>query len=129
VHGAPLGRAPSRRSSALGPLARAQQEVSETIDDLATARDLAADDDTFAVEADMLERRLPRLEARLAELRDAADRHESAGDAAIWDEAAKLVADLKVDQAIGDADSWNAALEQAAQALARRGRAVHQAAE
>jgi peptide chain release factor 1 len=44
------------------------REIDETRDDLAAARELAADDDTFAVEADMLAERLPRLEARLTEL-------------------------------------------------------------
>jgi uncharacterized protein len=115
----------SRRSSGLGPLARAQQELAETIDDLATARDLAADDDTFAVEADMLDRRLPRLKARLAELLASADRHESIGDATVWEEATKLVVGLKVDQATDGADLWNTALDQAAQVLARRGRAIN----
>ena len=54
VHDAPA------QAGGLGPLRRAIREIAHTRDDLATARDLAADDDTFAVEADVLERRLPQ---------------------------------------------------------------------
>jgi hypothetical protein len=113
-----------RRFTERGPLARAQQEIAETKDDLVAARQLAADDDTFATEAAILERRLPQLEARLGQLQEAIDRHDSTGEAAIWSEAATLVTGMKRAQAAAGPDSWNAALDQAASALADRARAA-----
>jgi peptide chain release factor 1 len=77
VHGdRVLARKLSRRFAELGPVVRAIREIDETRDDLAAARELAADDDTFAVEADMLARRLPQLEARLTELLLPRDPHD-----------------------------------------------------
>jgi peptide chain release factor 1 len=55
---------------------RTIREINQTRDDLAAARELAADDDTFAVEARELEARLPRLEAQLTELLLPRDPHD-----------------------------------------------------
>jgi peptide chain release factor 1 len=69
VHGdRVLARKLSRRFAELGPVVRTIREIDQTSDDLSAARELAADDETFAVEADMLAKRLPQLESRLTEL-------------------------------------------------------------
>jgi peptide chain release factor 1 len=78
VHGdRTLARTLSRRFAELGPVVRTIREIDETRDDLAAARELSADDDTFAVEAHQLEQRLPKLEARLTELLLPRDPHDS----------------------------------------------------
>jgi peptide chain release factor 1 len=77
VHGdRVLARKLARRFAELGPVVRVIRELEQTSDDLAAARELSADDDTFAVEADMLEHRLPKLEARLTELLLPRDPHD-----------------------------------------------------
>ncbi len=77
VHGdRNLARQLSRRFAELGPVVRTIREINETRDDLAAARELSADDDTFAVEAHQLEARLPKLEARLTELLLPRDPHD-----------------------------------------------------
>jgi peptide chain release factor 1 len=77
VHGdRVLARKLSRRFAELGPVVRTIRELDQTRDDLAAARELAADDDTFAVEARELEERLPKLEARLTELLLPRDPHD-----------------------------------------------------
>jgi hypothetical protein len=115
VHDAPA------QAGGLGPLQRAIHEIAHTRDDLAAARELAADDDTFAVEAGVLERRLPGLEAHLLELRTAAAKQSEGEDRTIWSQARELVLRLKLDDAAGP-EAWNAALERAAGALRDRGR-------
>ncbi len=115
VHDAPA------QAGGLGPLRRAIREIAHTRDDLATARDLAADDDTFAVEAGVLERRLPQLEAHLLELQTAADNQGESEDHTIWAQARELVLRLKLDDAASP-QAWNAALEHAADALRDRAR-------
>jgi peptide chain release factor 1 len=77
VHGDRLlARTLSRRFAELGPVVRTIRELDRTRDDLAAAHELAADDDTFAVEARELEERLPKLEARLTELLLPRDPHD-----------------------------------------------------
>jgi peptide chain release factor 1 len=77
VHGdRVLARQLSKRFAELGPVVRVIHELDQTRDDLAAARELSADDDTFAVEAEMLEKRLPQLEARLTELLLPRDPHD-----------------------------------------------------
>ncbi|HEX5119166.1 MAG TPA: peptide chain release factor 1 [Pseudonocardiaceae bacterium] len=77
VHGDRLlARTLSRRFAELGPVVRTIRELDQTRDDLAAAHELAADDDTFAVEARELEERLPKLEARLTELLLPRDPHD-----------------------------------------------------
>jgi peptide chain release factor 1 len=56
-----------RRYAELGPVVATIREIEAVQGDLATARELAEDDATFAVEADSLAERLPALEARLRE--------------------------------------------------------------
>lgn len=118
-----------RRSGRPGPLARALREVAETKDDLATARGLSADDDTFAVEADMLQRRLHVLETRLTEMRAAIDPDDMAGEAAVWTEAAAVLTELELDVAPTAPNPWNAALSHAADVLASRARAAREASD
>jgi peptide chain release factor 1 len=78
VHGdRVLARKLSRRFAELGPVVRTIREINQTLDDLSAAHELAADDDTFAVEARELEARLPRLEARLTELLLPRDPHDT----------------------------------------------------
>ena len=57
-----------RRYAELGPIVATARQLQQTRDDLATARELAAEDETFAAEARELEAALPALEKRLAEL-------------------------------------------------------------
>jgi peptide chain release factor 1 len=77
VHGdRTLARKLSKRFAELGPVVRTLRELDQTRDDLAAAHELAAEDDTFAVEAQMLEQRLPQLEARLTELLLPRDPHD-----------------------------------------------------
>ena len=49
-----------RRYAELTPIVKAMDEYHRLTDDLAAARELAADDETFAAEADELEARLGR---------------------------------------------------------------------
>lgn len=120
---------PERRSAGLGPLARTFREIAETKDDLAAARGLSADDDTFAVEADMLERRLHVLETRLREMQAAIDPDDMAGEAAVWTEAATMLTQMKLDVAPTAANPWNAALSHAASVLGDRARAAREASD
>jgi peptide chain release factor 1 len=65
-----------RRYAELGPLVAAIREREAVEDDLAAAREMAAEDSEFAAEARELEQRLPALDARIADLlvpRDPAD--------------------------------------------------------
>ncbi|MGH3729507.1 MAG: peptide chain release factor 1 [Micromonosporaceae bacterium] len=57
-----------RRYAELGPIVAAARELQQVRDDLAAARELAAEDADFAAEARQLEESLPGLEQRLAEL-------------------------------------------------------------
>lgn len=125
----PLPGQPEHRSARLGPLARALREVAATRDDLATARGLSADDDTFAVEADMLQRRLHELQTRLTTMQAAVDPDDLAGEAAIWTEAATVIAKLELDAAHAGAEHWNAALSHAAGVLSDRARAAREASD
>jgi len=69
VHGdRVLARKLARRFAELGPVVRAIRELDQTKDDLAAARELAAEDASFATEADALAAKLPALEGRLTEL-------------------------------------------------------------
>jgi hypothetical protein len=129
AHGdARLGRQ-RHRSGRPGPLARALREVAATRDDLATARGLSTDDDTFAVEADMLQRRLRELEMRLTTMQASIDSDDLADEAAIWTEAAAAVAQMKLDAAPSGANPWNAALSHAAGVLSDRARAAREASD
>jgi peptide chain release factor 1 len=56
-----------RRYSELTPVVRTLRELESARDDLAAAKELAAEDDTFAAEADALTKRIPELEERLSE--------------------------------------------------------------
>lgn len=129
THGAGGLLRPERRSAGLGPLARALREVAETKDDLATARGLSADDDTFAVEADMLDRRLHVLETRLREMQAAIDPADMAGEAAVWTEAATMLTQMELDVAPTADNPWNAALSHAASVLGDRARAAREASD
>ncbi|HEY2695043.1 MAG TPA: peptide chain release factor 1 [Pseudonocardiaceae bacterium] len=73
----PLARKLSRRYAELGPVARTIRELEATRNDLAAARELADEDPTFAVEADELEQRLPKLNERLNELLLPRDPHDT----------------------------------------------------
>lgn len=120
---------PEHRSTRLSPLARALREVAATRDDLATARGLSADDDTFAVEAHMLQRRLHELETRLTTMQAAIEPDDMAADAAIWTEAATVLGQLKLDAAPSGPNPWNAALSHAAGVLSDRARAAREASD
>ncbi|WP_432835773.1 peptide chain release factor 1 [Dactylosporangium sp. CA-092794] len=63
-----LARRTGRRFAVLSPIAKTAGELEQTREDLAAARELAAEDPTFGGEADELEARIPQLEERLAEL-------------------------------------------------------------
>jgi peptide chain release factor 1 len=77
VHGdRVLARKLSRRFAELGPVVRTIRELDQTRDDLSAARELAEDDEAFAVEARELADRLPGLEARLTELLLPRDPHD-----------------------------------------------------
>jgi peptide chain release factor 1 len=56
-----------RRYSELTPVVKTLRELDSARDDLAAARELAAEDDTFAAEAEALTKRIPELEERLSE--------------------------------------------------------------
>lgn len=55
-----------------------------------------------------------------------ADRYDPAGTGAIWDQAAKAVLDLKLDQPLTNENAWNSALDQASFELGRRSSEVRQ---
>jgi peptide chain release factor 1 len=77
VHGdRVLARKLSRRFAELGPVVRAIRELEQTKDDLTAARELAAEDASFATEAEALATKLPALEARLTELLLPRDPHD-----------------------------------------------------
>ncbi|HEU5470011.1 MAG TPA: peptide chain release factor 1 [Actinophytocola sp.] len=57
-----------RRYAELTPVVRTLRELETAREDLTAARELTAEDDTFAAEADALARRIPELEAKLTEL-------------------------------------------------------------
>jgi peptide chain release factor 1 len=65
-----------RRYSELTPVVRTLRELESTRDDLAAAKELAAEDSTFAAEAEALTRRIPELEERLSELLLPRDPHD-----------------------------------------------------
>ncbi len=65
-----------RRYAELTPTVRTLRELESVRDDLAAARELAAEDETFAVEAESLAERVPALEARLTELLAPRDPHD-----------------------------------------------------
>jgi peptide chain release factor 1 len=56
-----------RRYSELTPVVRTLRELDSAREDLAAAKELAAEDDTFAAEAEALTKRIPELEERLSE--------------------------------------------------------------
>jgi peptide chain release factor 1 len=57
-----------RRYAELAPVVKTVNELESTRSDLAAARELASEDESFAEEADRLAERIPELEARLTEL-------------------------------------------------------------
>ncbi|MEO3923686.1 peptide chain release factor 1 [Micromonosporaceae bacterium B7E4] len=66
-----------RRFAELTPLHKAAGELEQARADLAAARELAAEEPSFAVEAELLAAELPALEARLAELLIPRDPHDA----------------------------------------------------
>lgn len=60
-------------------------------------------------------------------LRTTADRYDPTGEAAIWNEAASIAAEVKLAGQAGTEGGWNVACEQIARALENRGREVRQA--
>ncbi|WP_037068885.1 peptide chain release factor 1 [Pseudonocardia acaciae] len=73
---AATARSLGRRYAQLGPIVRTARELTSTRDDLATARELAADDPGFAAEAEDLAGKADELERRLAELLVPRDPHD-----------------------------------------------------
>ena len=67
-----------RRYAELAPLIQALDEHARLQDDLAAARELAPDDDSFAAEAEQLEERLGLVTERLTRLLAPRDRNDSA---------------------------------------------------
>ena len=72
-----LSRRIGRRYSELTPIIKALAEHEALTDDLAAARELAADDPTFAEEATAIEERLGESSERLAEMLAPRDPHDS----------------------------------------------------
>jgi peptide chain release factor 1 len=66
-----------RRFAELTPLHKAADELEQTRADLTAARELAAEDPSFAAEAESIAAALPALEARLAELLIPRDPHDA----------------------------------------------------
>jgi peptide chain release factor 1 len=66
-----------RRFAELTPLHKAAGELDQARADLAAARELAAEDPSFAAEVDTIAAALPALEARLAELLIPRDPHDA----------------------------------------------------
>jgi peptide chain release factor 1 len=65
-----------RRYAELTPVVKALRELETAREDLTAARELAAEDDSFAAEAAALEERIPALETKLAELLAPRDPHD-----------------------------------------------------
>ena len=65
-----------RRYAELTPIVRTSRELEETRSDLETARELGAEDESFAEEAERLAERLPELEEKLTELLLPRDPHD-----------------------------------------------------
>jgi peptide chain release factor 1 len=65
-----------RRYGQLSRIVRVVRELDQVRNDIAVARELAAEDPTFATEADALADRIPRLEIELAELLVPRDPHD-----------------------------------------------------
>ncbi|TWG09133.1 peptide chain release factor 1 [Saccharopolyspora dendranthemae] len=65
-----------RRYAELTPIVRTSRELDETRSDLETARELGAEDESFAEEAERLAERLPELEEKLTELLLPRDPHD-----------------------------------------------------
>jgi peptide chain release factor 1 len=74
---AATARSLGRRYAQIGPVVRAARELAVTRDDLATARELAADDPSFGAEADELAGQVERLERKVAELLVPRDPHDA----------------------------------------------------
>ncbi len=68
----------ARRYAELGPVVRVVRELDQARDDLRAARELATEDESFAVEATELDARISELEDRLTELLAPRDPHDSA---------------------------------------------------
>ncbi|MBO0876518.1 MAG: peptide chain release factor 1 [Pseudonocardia sp.] len=73
---AATARSLGRRYAEIGPIVRTARELTSARDDLDTARELAADDASFADEAVELTDRVDELERRLAELMVPRDPHD-----------------------------------------------------
>ncbi|MFC4004872.1 peptide chain release factor 1 [Prauserella oleivorans] len=67
-----------RRYAELSPVVKTLNELNAARSDLAAAKELAAEDETFAEEADELAERIPALESRLTELLLPRDPYDSA---------------------------------------------------
>jgi peptide chain release factor 1 len=65
-----------RRYAELTPVVKALRELETAREDLTAARELAAEDDSFATEAAALEQRIPELETKLTELLAPRDPHD-----------------------------------------------------
>jgi peptide chain release factor 1 len=67
-----------RRYAELTPVVKTLRELDATRGDLAAATELAAEDDSFAAEANSLAQRVPELEVKLSELLVPRDPHDAA---------------------------------------------------
>ncbi|HEV2784387.1 MAG TPA: peptide chain release factor 1 [Actinophytocola sp.] len=67
-----------RRYAELTPVVKTLRELESARDDLSAARELAAEDTTFAAEAESLEKRIGELEDKLTELLVPRDPHDGA---------------------------------------------------
>jgi peptide chain release factor 1 len=78
VHADPaVARRLGRRYAELGPVVAVARELASSRADVETARELAAEDPTFAAEAEELAGRITALETKLAELLVPRDPHDS----------------------------------------------------
>jgi peptide chain release factor 1 len=78
VHADPAtARKLGRRYSEIGPIVAVARELAAARADVGTARELAAEDPSFAAEADELTAKIPVLERRLAELLVPRDPHDA----------------------------------------------------
>ena len=78
IHADPAAaRRVGRRFAELTPLHKAAGELEQARADLVAARELAAEDPTFAAEAEAIAARIPGLEGRLAELLIPRDPHDA----------------------------------------------------
>ena len=78
VHADPAtARKLSRRYAELGPIVKTLRDLDGAGDDLGAATELAADDESFAEEAEALRKRIEELETRLTELLAPRDPHDS----------------------------------------------------